>query len=285
MVIRELLKDIEKRLTESGIDNAKFESGLIVRSVFGFDALGLVMNAKSEADAQKAGTALSYAERRAANEPLQYILGTQEFMSLEFEVNPSVLIPRADTETLVEHALSVCEKANGALRILDIGAGSGCIGISIAHYAPNARVTELDISADALMTAQRNAILNGTQSRMSFERRDILSELPDTDGGLYDIVVSNPPYIETAVIDTLDENVRAFEPHTALDGGADGLMFYRRIVEIAPLILKRGGAMIFEIGYDQGESVSALMRGADFIDVRVIKDLCGCDRVVTGTFA
>lgn len=283
MVIRELLNDIEKRLTESGIENAKFESVLIVRSVFGFDALSLMMNAKNEADSAKVETALSYAERRAANEPLQYILGTQEFMSLEFEVNPSVLIPRADTETLVEHALSVCEKTDGLLRILDIGAGSGCIGISIAHYAPNTRVTELDISEDALMTAQRNSVLNGTQSCMSFERRDILSELPNMDGGLYDIVVSNPPYIETAVIDTLDENVRAFEPHTALDGGADGLVFYRRIVNIAPLILRRGGTIIFEIGYEQGESVSALMCGAGFGSVRVIKDLCGCDRVVAGT--
>ncbi len=281
MVIKDLAASVEKILTDAGHANAKFESGIIMHSVFGFDALGLIMNSKTEAAPDKTETALHYARRYASNEPLEYIIGTQEFMSLEFDVNPSVLIPRADTETLVERIIAECKSAAKPVRILDIGAGSGCIGISIAHYTDNTQITEIDISETALETAQKNAVKNGVDKRIKFIRCDILNEMPDISEGLFDIVVSNPPYIETAVIDTLDSNVRDFEPHTALDGGDDGLIFYRRITGIAPQILTAGGILAYEIGYDQGGSVSALMQN-DFDSIEVIKDLCGNDRVVIG---
>lgn len=279
MVIKELSAKAEQILSDAECENARHTVQLIMRDVFSLDPLGLALNANTEADEKKAGTVLDYAHRRSSGEPLEYILGTQEFMSLEFDVNQSVLIPRADTETLVEIIIDECKKSGKALNLLDIGAGSGCIGISIAHYAKNTHITEADISADALTTAKINAEKNNVSDRMNFIKCDILSEIPD---GKFDIIVSNPPYIETNIIDTLDTNVRDFEPYTALDGGEDGLVFYRRITEIAPDMLTEGGILAFEIGYNQGKSVSELMR-ANFNDVRIIKDLCRNDRVVIGT--
>lgn len=281
MVIRELTALTQRVLDDANCENARFETDLILRSVLGLDALGLALGAKNAVSGDDEKQILEYAKRRAAGEPLEYILGTQEFMSLEFSVNPSVLIPRADTETLVESVIDICKSEERHLRVLDIGAGSGCIGISIAHYAKNTFVTELDISVGALETAQENARKNGVSERMRFERCDILTSLPDISEGKFDIIVSNPPYIETDVIKTLDYNVRGFEPHTALNGGADGLVFYRRIVSCAPEILSKGGVLAFEIGYNQGEDVSGLMRDG-FDCVEVIKDLCGNDRVVIG---
>lgn len=279
MVIKELSAKAERILTDAEYENARHTVQIIMRDVFSIDPLGLALNADSIADSEKAQTVIDYAHRCASGEPLEYVLGTQEFMSLEFDVNPSVLIPRADTETLVEIIIDECKKSGKALKLLDIGAGSGCIGISIAYYTDNTHITEADISTDALSTAKGNAEKNNVSSRIDFINCDILSEIPD---GKFDIIVSNPPYIETDIIDTLDINVRDFEPHTALDGGADGLVFYRRITEIAPDMLTSGGLLAFEIGYDQGESVSKLMN-VNFDNVRVIKDLCQNDRVVIGT--
>lgn len=279
MVIRELSAEAEKILSSAGCENARHTAQLIMRDVFSLDPLGLAINANTDADEEKALTVTEYAKRRALGEPLEYILGTQEFMSLEFDVNPSVLIPRADTETLAETVIGECKKHAESLKLLDIGAGSGCIGISIAHYTDNTHITEVDISENALSTAKRNAEKNKVSDRMSFIQCDILSDIPD---GKFDIIVSNPPYIETEVVGTLDTNVRDFEPHTALDGGSDGLVFYRRITEIASDMLNDGGILAFEIGYNQGKSVSELM-SADFDGVRIIKDLCNNDRVVIGT--
>lgn len=279
MVIKELSAKAERILTDAEYENARHTVQIIMRNVFSLDPLGLALNADSIADSEKAQTVIDYAHRCASGEPLEYVLGTQEFMSLEFDVNPSVLIPRADTETLVEIIIDECKKNGKALKLLDIGAGSGCIGISIAYYTDNTHITEADISTDALSTAKGNAEKNNVSSRIDFINCDILSEIPD---GKFDIIVSNPPYIETDIIDTLDINVRDFEPHTALDGGADGLVFYRRITEIAPDMLTSGGLLAFEIGYNQGESVSKLMN-VNFDNVRVIKDLCQNDRVVIGT--
>lgn len=279
MVIKELSAKAERILTDAEYENARHTVQIIMRDVFSLDPLGLALNADSIADSEKAQTVIDYAHRCASGEPLEYVLGTQEFMSLEFDVNPSVLIPRADTETLVEIIIDECKKSGKALKLLDIGAGSGCIGISIAYYTDNTHITEADISTDALSTAKGNAEKNNVSSRIDFINCDILSEIPD---GKFDIIVSNPPYIETDIIDTLDINVRDFEPHTALDGGADGLVFYRRITEIAPDMLTSGGLLAFEIGYNQGESVSKLMN-VNFDNVRVIKDLCQNDRVVIGT--
>lgn len=272
MVIDALVRYVASKLK----DNARFEAEQIVMHVLGIGRTGFITNSSRAVTDDEMRIINETAARRAGGEPLQYILGETEFMSLPFKVNRATLIPRSDTETLVEHVL---EHMNGkSCEILDIGAGTGCVGISLAYYNKNARVTELDISFDAINTARENAGINGVLGRTKFIKADILNEIPD---GAYDIIVSNPPYIETAVIGTLQTEVKDYEPLSALDGGEDGLTFYRRITEIAPKMLKKGGLLAFEIGYNQGENVKKLME-KNFKDIRIIKDLCGNDRVVSG---
>lgn len=211
------------------------------------------------------------------NEPVEYITGHKEFMSLDFSVNPSTLIPRADTEILVEEIIKICDDKK--VTIFDVGTGSGCIAISLAYYLPQATVYAFDISEKALETAKSNAVKNGVGTRVKFIKQDILEGFPALDI-VPDIIVSNPPYIETEVIETLEEKVKNYEPVSALDGGRDGLIFYRKIINDNPL--QENGILAFEIGFNQGNSVSKLMQN-DYSDVQVIKDLGGNDRVVLGT--
>lgn len=269
MVISELLAYVRRSLD----DNAAFEARQIVMRAAGMTEQELIINAKNEADTEAVTSAGQMLARRKNGEPLQYILGTAEFMSLEFEVNAATLIPRADTETLAETVIK--EIGDKKATVLDIGTGSGCIGISAAKYT-GAEVTLADVSPQALETAGRNAEKNLVNVRLL--EINILNAVPE---GRFDAIVSNPPYIETEVIKTLQREVRDHEPMSALDGGADGLVFYRRITEIAPKLLNPGGFLAFEIGFEQGRAVLELMR-KDFDGVRVIKDLCGNDRVVIG---
>lgn len=277
MVIKELLQNSITRLRESGNDNPVFEVHALFRHVLSVSATDLVLMHDKKLSKQQEKKLLTYIERRLSGEPLQYILGTQEFMSLEFKVTPSVLIPRADTETLVEYVID--RKKNDGFSLLDIGTGTGCIPLSIAAFCPRAFVRGVDISNDAKKLAEENCKKLMLNSRANFELCDILNEIPS---GKYDIITSNPPYIKTEVIDGLQTEVKDFEPHLALDGGEDGLKFYRRICDIAPKLLTKDGMLVFEIGYDQANEVSDLME-KNFKDISVIKDLCGNDRVVVGT--
>ncbi len=273
MVIGALVRKIRGMLDE----NAEFEANRIVMKALDIPRTELIIKNKEEAPKEGAERAIKMAERRISGEPLQYILGETEFMSLRFKVNRSTLIPRCDTETLVEYLLEFMD--GKPANILDIGTGTGCIAISLARYNKNVSATGLDISGEALRTALENARLNGVADRVSFAEMNILDETPS---GIYDIVVSNPPYIETDVIDSLQTEVKDYEPLSALDGGSDGLKFYRRIVGQAMGLLRGGGMLAFETGFDQGEAVSELMKNAGFEDVKIIKDLCGNDRVVAG---
>ncbi len=247
-----------------------------MRHVFGLSATELVLMHSRTAKAEQADTLLTLATRRITGEPPQYILGTQEFMSLEFNVTPDVLIPRADTETLVQYVID--NTKNKGFSLLDIGTGTGCIPLSIAAYNKRAYVRGIDISKKAVEIAEQNCKKLGLCERADFEVSDILKELPS---GKYDVITSNPPYIESDVIKTLQTDVKDFEPHLALDGGSDGLTFYRRICEISPTLLNKNGMQIFEIGYNQGDTVPPLMQSS-FTGIEVIKDLCGNDRVVVG---
>ncbi len=269
MVISKLLSDIKNQLLE----NAEFEAKEIVMAALGLSRNELILNPNrkvTDTDLQKA---TDMVKRRVMGEPLQYILGFSEFMSLKFNVNSHTLIPRSDTETLVE--LLIERIGDKKATLLDIGTGTGCIGISIAKYT-SADVTLADISKEALKTANENAEQNSVTVKTL--NIDILNEIPQ---GKYDIVVSNPPYIKSEIIPTLQTEVKDHEPLSALDGGDDGLIFYRRITQIAPHILNDGGILAYEIGYDQGDEVKDLME-KDFCNVGVIKDLCGNDRVVIG---
>lgn len=274
MVIQELIKKTAQTLTDAGKDNALLDTHRIICHVFSYSPIQLVLNHNQDASEYEDKVA-ELARRRASGEPLQYILGTQEFMSLEFFTDKSVLIPRQDTETLVE---CVLERAKDCATLLDIGTGTGCIPLSVAYYNKKVRVRGLDINEKAVSLANKNAEKLNLNKRAAFERLDILNQIPN---GKYDVVTSNPPYIETHIIPTLQEEVRDFEPLSALDGGNDGLVFYRRICSIAPQLLTSGGLLAFEIGYSQGEAVSQLM-DKDFEEIQVIRDLAGCNRVVVG---
>lgn len=267
MVISELVREVAGNIT----DNARFEAELIVMSVMNIDRTKMILGGNENVSEEEYQQITEIIKRRKNGEPLQYILGETEFMSLDFYVEEGVLIPRSDTEILVETVMDLVDDND---EILDICTGSGCIGISLAKYAKDSRVTLADISKGALETAKRNAVKNGV--KVEAVQLDILQEIPE---GKFDIVVSNPPYIETEVVKGLDSTVKDYEPITALDGGEDGLIFYRRITEIAPQLLNDGGMLAYEIGYNQGESVSKIVK-AVFGNVRIIKDYCNNDRVV-----
>ena len=264
MVILDVLKNAGKKIGQR-------EASLVLRTILNKNALELVICKNNEINEKDREAIEKAVERIYSGEPLQYVLGSTEFMSLPFMVNPCVLIPRSDTESLVEYIIA---NTSGGETVLDIGTGSGCIAVSIAHYVKNSRVTAMDISDGALRTASENAKLNNVD--ISFVKHDIMKDFE----GKFDIIVSNPPYIEKDIIPTLDKNVKDFEPITALDGGIDGLDFYRRITSIAPKMLNKNGLLCFEVGHTQAETVKKLMETK--FNIEIIKDLCGINRVVAG---
>lgn len=272
MVVGSLRAEVRKELGEN-----EHESDWIISYVTKMTQEDFIKNPREITDSEK-DEIMSIVSRRKMGEPLQYILGETEFMGLTFKVNELVLIPRQDTETLVETVIKKIKDKK--VRVLDIGTGSGCVGISIAKFCPNAEVTLLDYSEAILEVAAENAKLNGVNVKL--EHCDILEEVPE---GKFDVIVSNPPYIETDTIFSLDNIVTSYEPPEALDGGFDGLMFYRRIAEeLAEDIMEENSFIAFEIGYNQGETVSEILEDAEFSAVKVIQDLCENDRVVTGRY-
>lgn len=212
-------------------------------------------------------------KKRAKHVPLQHLTNCQGFMGLDFFVNEDVLIPRQDTETLVEEAMIYL---HDGMRILDLCTGSGCILLSLLHYTNDCEGVGTDLSPKALTVARENA------KRLSLDATFLEGDLFAPVEGTFDMIVSNPPYIRTCEIEELMPEVRDYEPFMALNGKEDGVTFYRRIAAEAPKYLKKGGMLLFEIGCDQGEAVSLMLKEAGFKDVTVKKDLCGLDRVVLG---
>ncbi len=250
----------------------KEDAAALACGLFECDRGALILKMQNDISQEVAETFRNYFKKASEGMPIAYILGKKEFYSLDFFVTPDVLIPRPDTEILVDEIIPL---ANGK-KVLDICCGSGCIGISILKNSP-CSLTMIDISEKALEVAEKNCALNGVTARLV--KKDILNEDLDEK---YDIIVSNPPYIESETVLTLDKNVRDFEPHLALDGGADGLTFYPVITKKAALSLNEGGILAFEIGFNQGKAVSDILKEHGFENVCVIKDLAGHDRVVIG---
>ena len=278
MVIGEELSRIIEILKDNGNDNPYFEAHLIFRHILKLSPTDLVLSRNKEISEESIEVINRYVKRRINHEPLQYILNSQEFMGINFYVDENVLIPRQDTETLVEHIL---EHFKGeAINAIDIGTGSGCIAVSIAKFNKKAFFNAVDISEKALEVAKRNAEDNGVSDRINFVEADIFTYEPY---GKYDLIVSNPPYIKSADIEGLQQDVNAFEPHGALDGGDTGLSYYERIVKISPKLLNINGMLAFEVGFDQAEDVKKLME-KDFCDIKIIKDLCKVERVVSGIY-
>ena len=278
--IGELLIDGNKILKEANIDTYILDTQLLLGKVLGKDKLHLITNKEEEVSKFKEREFYSLIEKRKNKMPISYILKTTEFMGLDLHVEEGVLIPRGDTEILVEETLKFMDE-DKVYEVCDLCCGSGAIGISIAHFRENTKVDLIDYYDVPEKVTKRNIVKQKLSNRAKFIKSDLLNEVINQQKK-YDILVSNPPYIKEEVIDTLMEDVKDYEPHTALSGGNDGLDFYRRIVDDSDKILKENGILAFEIGHDQGEEVSNLMIEKGYKNVRVVKDLAGLDRVVIG---
>ena len=274
MTYRQLYEYGVEKLEEAGIGEAKLDARLLLEYICHTDRNTLLVHGDSERNEMEEQFYRMCIEKRATRIPLQHITGEQEFMGLTFRVNQHTLIPRQDTEILVEEGM---RHMYDGMRILDMCTGSGCILLSLLKYSNECEGMGVDISEEALKVARENAQRLGLKAE--FVQGDLFESVPEKK---FDMIVSNPPYIETAVIETLMPEVREHEPMQALDGMEDGLFFYRKIVEKAPGFLIKGGWLLFEIGYNQGEAVSKLMTEQGFKEVEVVKDYAGLDRVVLG---
>ena len=268
-------KEGAARLRDSGVREAELDARLLLEYVCHTDRNTLLAHPEREVSEEERAKFLTLIERREKREPLQYITKEQEFMGLTFETSVNTLIPRQDTECLVEEAM---KNLHDGMAILDVCCGTGCILLSLLHYSNDCTGVGVDIDANAVSLAKKNAKNLGIDATFS------VSDLFESVEGTFDLITSNPPYIPTKVIETLDPEVKDYEPVAALDGGEDGLTFYRLIAAKAKQYLKRGGMIFFEIGYDQGEAVSSLLADAGFKQVEVIKDLARLDRVVKAYF-
>ena len=273
MTYRSLCQYAADKMTDVQIENSSVDAWLLMEAVFHINRSFFLVHGTEEVPKEQEEEYLKLVEKRCAHIPLQYLIGEQEFMGIPFKVTPDVLIPRQDTEVLVEEALKHLKPGQKAL---DMCTGSGCIAISLKSFVPGADVTAVDVSEKALAVARENSVKN--ELPVTFVHSDLFAAITDK----YDMIVSNPPYIPSAVIETLMPEVRDHEPMMALDGTADGLYFYDKITKESVRFLKEGGMLMYEIGHDQGEAVSAMMEKAGYEDVRVIKDLAGLDRVVVG---
>lgn len=273
MKYREAMQEGEKLLQEAGIVDAKNDAWLLLAMVCKVDHTYYYMHMEEELMPEQQDEYHAVIRKRAEHVPLQYITGEQEFMGLPFKVNSNVLIPRQDTETLVEEALKVIRPG---MKVLDMCTGSGCILISILKNVLNVEGVGCDISKQALIVAKENAKLNNVVA--TFERSDLFDHVTET----FDVIVSNPPYIRTEEIATLMPEVCQFEPVGALDGKEDGLFFYRKMIAESSKYLNPNGVILFEIGYDQGQDVSLMLKEAGYKDVQIVKDLAQNDRVVIG---
>lgn len=273
MTYREEVEFGTKCLTDAGVPDAALDAWYLLQMVCRIERSYYYVHGEEDItqDAQKEYEIA--VQKRAEHIPLQYIIGEQEFMGLRFKVNSNVLIPRQDTETLVEQVLKIVKPG---MKVLDLCTGSGCVLISVLKNAPELTGMGSDISKTALLVAKENAKLHEVDAE--WVRSDLFDNITET----FDVIMANPPYIPTGEILSLMPEVRDFEPENALDGGADGLDFYRKIAGQVKDYLNPGGYVYMEIGYDQGEAVSELMRNAGFTEVEVIKDLARNDRVVKG---
>ena len=282
LTLKQLYKVGTVKLAEEGIEEFSLDAWYLLEYVTGVSKAMYFAEPERAVSEENADGYMDCIRRRAAHIPLQHITGEQEFMGYPFCVNEHVLIPRQDTEILVEEAIQVMRPK---MKVLDMCTGSGCIVLSILkmcrekYYMTDLQGIGADVSEEALKVARENGRRLGVP--VTWIQSDLFAKIPEEEK--YDVIVSNPPYIETAVIDTLQEEVRLHDPYIALDGKEDGLYFYRRIISEAGKYLKTQGKLMFEIGCDQAEAVEELMKTAGYEQITVKKDLAGLDRVVYGT--
>ena len=268
-------KEGAARLKDSGVREAELDARLLLEYVCHTDRNTLLAHPERKVSEEERAKFLTLIERREKREPLQYITKEQEFMGLTFETSVNTLIPRQDTECLVEEAM---KNLHDGMAILDVCCGTGCILLSLLHYSNDCTGVGVDIDANAVSLAKKNA------KNLGIDATFTVSDLFESVEGTFDLITSNPPYIPTKVIETLDPEVKDYEPMAALDGGEDGLTFYRLIAAKAKQYLKRGGMIFLEIGYDQGEDVCEIMKENGYRHIEVKKDLAGLDRIVSAHF-
>lgn len=280
--VENILKSTRSVLENSGFKDGLYETELILSKALGLNRSGLYLHFDKRLGKGQIEFFLDMVEKRMKGIPLAYVLGEQPFRQINLEVNQDVLIPRGETELLIDKALKAI-KGLVSTKALDLGTGSGALAISLAKEAPSAKVWASDISTIALDLAKKNARRNRINGQLNFIESDLFSAFGPEHFSSFDLILSNPPYIKLADLDGLPKEVKDFEPLLALSGGEDGLDFYRRIIPRSANFLKCGGHLILEIGFNQAKEVSALVMATDNFDwVDVSKDYAGLDRVVVG---
>lgn len=279
---RELYEEGRRILEQAGLPDAALDARFLLEEVCGTNLQTLLVFPEKKVTEEEVNQYRAFIQRRKDREPTAMILGEWDFMGLTFRLNKSTLIPEQDTEVLVETALEELKRrglGEAPLRILDLCTGSGCILLSLLHELRNAGGLGTDLSEEALEAARENAVRLGLQERAAFRQGDLWEPVGDE---RFDLIVSNPPYVPTEVIPTLEPEVRCGEPYAALDGGEDGLVFYRRIMKEAAGHLKPSGIIIVESGFDEAPQIVALMQDQKLRGIRTVKDYGGLDRVVLG---
>lgn len=279
---RELYEEGRRILEQAGLPDAALDARFLLEEVCGTNLQTLLVFPEKKVTEEEVNQYRAFIQRRKDREPTAMILGEWDFMGLTFRLNKSTLIPEQDTEVLVETALEELKRrglGEAPLRILDLCTGSGCILLSLLHQLRNAGGLGTDLSEEALEAARENAVRLGLQERAAFRQGDLWEPVGDE---RFDLIVSNPPYVPTEVIPTLEPEVRCGEPYAALDGGEDGLVFYRRIMREAAGHLKPSGIIIVESGFDEAPQIAALMQEQKLRGIRTVKDYGGLDRVVLG---
>lgn len=273
------LQEAKQILKENKIESYALDAQLLLMHSIGFSKIELFTKDTFLLTKQQEQNYNQLIQKRVQGMPTQYLLGHCEFMGLPFIVKEGVLIPRPDTEILVETVLEICKRKKFQT-IMDMCTGTGCIAVSIAYYTDINKIYGIDISACALDVAKKNAASNHVE--ITFLESNLFESVPIELVHQMDAVVSNPPYIPEKEINKLMKEVREYEPHLALNGGKDGLSFYRKIIEDSKQYLKKGGYLFFEIGYNQGKEVSSLLLKKEFTNIEIRQDLAGLDRVVFG---
>ncbi|MDO5574375.1 MAG: peptide chain release factor N(5)-glutamine methyltransferase [bacterium] len=298
MTYRELYEAGRRCLRDASVHEEELDARLLLEFLCHTDRSYLLAHGDEPVSGETEEQYLKMVSKRAAHIPLQYITNEQEFMGLPFYVNQNVLIPRQDTECLVEEAM---REIQDGMAVLDVCTGSGCIMISLMKYKNDLRCVATDLSKEALQVAERNRQTLGVTDGLRLVQSDLLENAEGIRKALheiterllqrdvqaidrFDVIISNPPYICSDVIETLEPEVKDHEPRMALDGTADGLLFYRKLAEQAPDFLNHGGRLFFEIGYDQGQAVTEILTQSGYTDIRVVKDLAGLDRVVSAVW-
>jgi release factor glutamine methyltransferase len=280
------MKSAIEHLQRKGFEDARLNVELLLASALDLQRIQLYTNFDKPITSEELTQFRTLFERRLKREPVQYIVGFTSFMGLHFAVDPRVLIPRPETETLIEQVMLMCQRypSDEPIQILEVGTGSGNIAVSIAKFIKHAHITTIDISREALIVAEQNARLNSVESRIQFLLKDIFGSTEELFRNRFDILVSNPPYVAKDEWEQLQAEVKDYEPPSAVTDGKDGFKFYHRLAKIIPDILKPGSGVVLEVGLNQAEKIVRELKDAGLDNLKITHDLQGIPRVVSGTW-